>query len=230
MTITNNFNALCNYSVNTFNYTVENFNDLPPLKKGIVLVISALTTVIALPIIGRFGVLVVGVVTFTTLNNYLSKLDRESKRQTNRKVFALFNSEIELFKSRFSSVDLKNNYWWFIEGSTKSPNNSHEYRKNYISSSEDNYLDVVKDYENYALKNLGTLNPDNFDFTLKFALVEKNAEDDFNLYSYYREILSRDGVEETPKDWINCESLSKHAVDSFCKEKIQANCPFDKIQ
>ncbi len=212
MTIAYNVNALIDYTRKNFDYNIVNFSKLDPFLKGIVLATSALTAAIALPTIGRIGALVGSVGTFIALTNYLSQKINQNQRD-NRYTFGLFNKEIDKFKDSFSSVDLKNKYWWFIDGSTKSINKSDDYKKNDVSSNEDNYLNALKGFENYSLENLGTLNPNNFDFKLKFALVEKKAEDVFNVYAYDRDVQSRNGVEKTDGGIAFHTLVPKDAVD-----------------
>lgn len=151
----------------------------------------------------------------------------------------LVNEEIESAKDKFSSVNLKNNYWWFIEVDlhpVKEPlavsdfRGSYKYLRANVAPSHEDYKQflTVKDF--YA-RYLNSINPNKFEITFKFIVVEKESEENFNLYSYDRKIYYVNGAKKYGGFQSNT-SVPMDAVRDFLKDNkdsVQVECPFEKI-
>lgn len=149
----------------------------------------------------------------------------------------LINEEIKSAKDRFSSVDLKNNYWWFIEMDlhpVKGPlalsdfHGSYKYVKANVASSHEDCKQFLT-VERFMQDTLSFINPNKFEIKFKFIVVEKGSEEKFNLYSYDQEINYVGKTQKSGGGLQSNTSVSIDAARSFLKDSFQVACPFGEI-
>lgn len=105
---------------------------------------------------------------------------------------------------------------------------SYKYLKANVAPSHEDYKQFLT-VERFMQDSLSFINPNKFEITFKFIVVEKESEKNFNLYSYDREINYVNNAKKNRGGFQSNTSIRIDAARGFLKDSFQVECPFEKI-
>jgi hypothetical protein len=163
-----------------------------------------------------------------TLGGYLSakicvKRTAEPEEKTDHGLRNWVNEQLGMAKDRFSSVSLNNKYWWCVEVEVQ-PSDKKLYSKANVAAHNENFRQFLT-FDSFEKDKASKINPSACDITFKFILVEKNSDDNFNIYSYDRTSHSqRYCTGGFTANTSVCMEAARIYLNAF-----NIKCPLDKI-